>query len=335
MFYSHSEWSDYPYDNFQVLKTAFVSGFPSTILEIQSHRYLIDFLRMLQTDLTSGSERSIAWIDVSGKCFFPCSVHQPIAEEKGETQPPTSNKRVRISQEEEDVIPAVDVACIVKLDFNLIGMKLNEESVDYKKIKNIFMKGMREMDKKAKVTAIHCCLYKGAKRIERLQEFRRYMRLTELLRGDANVAYGWYGGSPQAVENFILHGFGELEYGRLHDGSSSKVGAYLYHEDYSHVASASHSEPDIDNEFHLVLCNVILGYTEQISEGSDQFGPSSGSFDNGVDDLRNPKRYLVWKTHMRTHILPRYAVSFTATKLSQGSTHAASSPSNKCTRTVK
>ncbi|XP_077217863.1 putative inactive poly [ADP-ribose] polymerase SRO1 [Tasmannia lanceolata] len=236
MFYSHSEWSDYPYDNFQVLKMAFVSGFPSTILEIQSHRYLIDFLRMLQTDLTSGSERSIAWIDVSGKCFFPCSVHQPIAEEKGETQPPTSNRRVRISQEEEDVIPAVDVAFIVKLDFNLIGMKLNEESVDYKKIKNIFMKGVREMDKKAKVSAIHCCLYKGAKRVERLQEFRRYMRLTELLRGDANVAYGWYGGSPQAVENFILHGFGELEYGRLHDGSSSKVGAYLYHEDYSHVA---------------------------------------------------------------------------------------------------
>ncbi|XP_077232204.1 putative inactive poly [ADP-ribose] polymerase SRO2 [Tasmannia lanceolata] len=141
------------------------------------------------------------------------------------------------------------------------------------------------MDKKAKVSAIHCCLYKGAKRIERLQEFRRYMRLTELLRGDANVAYGWYGGSPQAVENFILPGFGELEYGRLHDGSSSKVGAYLYHEDYSHVASASQSEPDIDNEFHLVLCNVIMGYMEQISEGSDEFGPSSASFDNSVDAL--------------------------------------------------
>lgn len=40
---------------------------------VKEMRCLFDFLRMLQIDFATGKQRSIAWIDVDGKCFFPKS----------------------------------------------------------------------------------------------------------------------------------------------------------------------------------------------------------------------------------------------------------------------
>ncbi|KAL0652138.1 hypothetical protein Bca4012_094829 [Brassica carinata] len=36
--------------------------------------------------------------------------------------------------------------------------------------------------------------------------------------------------------------------------------------------------------------------------------PSSPEFDSGVDDLASPKKYIVWSTHMNTHVLPEFLV---------------------------
>ncbi|KAH9330066.1 hypothetical protein KI387_002174, partial [Taxus chinensis] len=73
---------------------------------------------------------------------------------------------------------------------------------------------------------------------------------------------------------------------------------------------AAYSDVDENGEQHMVLCRVILGNVELVSPGSQQFHPSSEEFDTGVDDLMNPRRYIVWSTHMNTHILPEYVVSF-------------------------
>ncbi|WZZ81262.1 hypothetical protein YC2023_101834 [Brassica napus] len=35
---------------------------------------------------------------------------------------------------------------------------------------------------------------------------------------------------------------------------------------------------------------------------------SSPEFDSGVDDLASPKKYIVWSTHMNTHVLPEFLV---------------------------
>ena len=53
-----------------------------------------------------------------------------------------------------------------------------------------------------------------------------------------------------------------------------------------------------------------MGNSEQIEAGAVQYHPSSDEFDSGVDDLTNPKWYIVWSTHLNTHILPEYIVSF-------------------------
>lgn len=74
--------------------------------------------------------------------------------------------------------------------------------------------------------------------------------------------------------------------------------------------SAIYSDNDENGEQHVVLCKVILGASELVAYGSDQFHPSSEDFDTGVDDTVSPRRLVVWSTHMNTHILPLYVVSF-------------------------
>lgn len=70
------------------------------------------------------------------------------------------------------------------------------------------------------------------------------------------------------------------------------------------------SDIDENGEQHVVLCCVIMGNIEQVVRGTKQFHPNSEAYDSGVDDLSDPKRYIVWSTHMNTHILPEYIVSF-------------------------
>ncbi|CAH8353940.1 unnamed protein product [Eruca vesicaria subsp. sativa] len=58
----------------------------------------------------------------------------------------------------------------------------------------------------------------------------------------------------------------------------------------------------------LLLSRVLLGKSEVVPRGSTQSCPSSPEFDSGVDDLVSPKKYIVWSTHMNTHVLPEFLV---------------------------
>lgn len=57
---------------------------------------------------------------------------------------------------------------------------------------------------------------------------------------------------------------------------------------------------------------------EVVCPGSKQFHPSSEDFDNGVDNVENPKCYVVWTMNMSTHIFPEYVVSFKFSSDSEG-----------------
>lgn len=79
---------------------------------------------------------------------------------------------------------------------------------------------------------------------------------------------------------------------------------------YEFFCSALYSDVDENGEQYMLLCKVIMGRTEQVHPGSEQFHPSNEEYDTGVDDLGNPRRYIVWSTHMNTHILPHFVISF-------------------------
>lgn len=68
----------------------------------------------------------------------------------------------------------------------------------------------------------------------------------------------------------------------------------------------------------MFFCRVIMGNMELIHPGSKQFLPSSSDFDSGVDDLQEPRHYIVWNTNMNTHIYPEYVVSFKVTANAEG-----------------
>lgn len=74
------------------------------------------------------------------------------------------------------------------------------------------------------------------------------------------------------------------------------------------------SEVDANGLRHILLCRVILGKTEEICAGSEQSQPSSEEFDTGVDNLDEPKKYIVWSCYMNSHILPIFVISFTETR---------------------
>lgn len=61
---------------------------------------------------------------------------------------------------------------------------------------------------------------------------------------------------------------------------------------------------------YMLLCRVILGNMEAVEPGSHEFFPTSQIYDSGVDDCLNPKCYVMWPSHLSTHMQLEYLVSF-------------------------
>ncbi|KAK4744359.1 hypothetical protein SAY87_010671 [Trapa incisa] len=190
----------------------------------------------------------------------------------------------------------------------LIRLREGDKSLDF--IERQFMAGLGRLGEKITVTAIHKNGYSAAMSQARERAFQIYMRATEKkLAGNANVKYAWYAASKEDIPKILSYGFGY---------SGSVAGDGLY-------GSGIHLSPDnhplesvklapVDGEGlrHLLLCRIILGKQEEVRPGSNQYHPSSDEFDSGVDSLDCPMKYIVWGTHMNTHVLPEYVLSFRA-----------------------
>ncbi|KAF8085395.1 hypothetical protein N665_0668s0026 [Sinapis alba] len=131
--------------------------------------------------------------------------------------------------------------------------------------------------------------------------------------GDPNVKYGWYGGSREQIERIITYGFSNREV--IDDDSSSHgIGIHLVPSKFS-LFAAEATEEDEEGLRHLLLCRLILGKPEEIISGSKQAYPSSVEFDSGVDDVQNPREYIIWSSTMNSYIMPTYIVTFKSTHL--------------------
>ncbi|MCO5590929.1 hypothetical protein L7F22_044905 [Adiantum nelumboides] len=198
-------------------------------------------------------------------------------------------------------------------DFPLLHDKLlvlKPADLEFEEVKKRFLAGLSVLANHTTITGISKNCHRTTSGHVRYQGFRQQEALTKGFRGDANIRYAWYGTSKQGVSSVVLHGFGQPKTAK--DGAMYGVGIYLYPEKYSN-ASAVYSDVDDNGEQHVVLCRVIMGNMEQVPRGSTQFHPGSEDFDCGVDNLCNPRQYIVWSTHMNTHILPEFVVSFKLT----------------------
>ncbi|KAL9239601.1 hypothetical protein vseg_013910 [Gypsophila vaccaria] len=126
--------------------------------------------------------------------------------------------------------------------------------------------------------------------------------------GANNVKFCWYGGDKRRIQDILNRGFD------FRDLQTNYGGAVVLSPDNTPSLSVEDSSQDEDGLRHVLLCRVLLGRSELVTPGSTQFGPSSDEFESGVDSYDNPTKYIIWSTHMNTHILPEFVVTFKTIK---------------------
>ncbi|PIN21095.1 NAD(+) ADP-ribosyltransferase [Handroanthus impetiginosus] len=353
MFYENGSWIDYCKEVEEVMKLGFTEGKPMVEVQVLGFNCIFDFYRMLEIDLYTCNQRSIAWIDVHGKCFFPklfvnsyeddheddvvnCIKSYPkiqidikIGENSASSDGVELNKSVKLSKRkrEENVDKEKVEGSLSSTNAKrrqIVGSEsqsarwpkariLGAEEKGYAIVKNLFLSGLENVEQGAAVTAIHQCVRKGPLDKARCELFAKQMEIIKRARGESNMVFAWYGTSAKGVESILRHGFGMPS--KLPYPKGHGIGIYLSHIRWPQN-SAMLSEIDENGEKHVILCRVILGKCEKVEAGSERSYPSSVEYDTGVDDLNNPRWYTVWHSNMNTHILPECVVSYRPVNIS-------------------
>ncbi|KAF3629672.1 putative inositol-tetrakisphosphate 1-kinase 2-like [Capsicum annuum] len=329
LFYKDGEWSRFGARVVDLLSSAFVSGKAMYEVDIGSFKFIFDFYRMIAIDFVRGIEMFIGWMDDNNKWYFPKVVFEgseDAASRKIELElrttgnkstGPELGKRKRESEEnkgEKGECSSLHMKDQRVVDTQLLPPKwprtrpLREEETLSQMIKGLILSFLSA---DATVTGVHQCLRMGP----RFEAFQNTVETVRRARGDANVEYAWYGTSPQNVDCIMHSGF---EMSMIPIGShTSGLGIYLT-PIHSPQLSEMMAETDENGERHLILCRAVLGKLEQIDFTSEQLSPSSEDFDSGVDNLTNPNLYVVWRSYMKTHILPVCIVSYKSELLMPG-----------------
>lgn len=236
MFYQDRSWVDFPTQVLEILRASFSDGKPVMELQIDGSKYLFDLYRMLQIDLDTGRQRSVAWIDENGKCFFPKVF---IGEESAGTSGNFSNPKVEIEitidgksgkrkrdamemkEEENEVnssnehleVKASKIPRVIANDSEALvwpkAKALSEGDSAYTLVSNFFLPSMKKFDPSSAITAIHQCTRTGPLEKARLDVFQKQNEITTAARGVSNMVYAWYGASAKTLAGILAHGFGE------------------------------------------------------------------------------------------------------------------------------
>uniref|UniRef100_A0A6I9S2T4 Probable inactive poly [ADP-ribose] polymerase SRO2 n=1 Tax=Elaeis guineensis var. tenera TaxID=51953 RepID=A0A6I9S2T4_ELAGV len=349
LFFRDGSWTDFPRHVFDILTPGFIAGKAILDASIGYRTYIFDFLRLIQIDAATGVSNSIAWIDVNGRCFFPRMVLDgqrniapcrkleiEIRIDRGSSITPSSDCNKLLKRKRDELEPPIreysDESPETSSTASLgrprwPGVVVVGDGDRYcKLVEKLFLDGMRRFAPDTVITSIHKCSHSSRSGNSRLKAFQTWIQMTKANRGDGGVKFGWYATSARDVAAVVSHGFGRPN-GQLFGSGAYGVGIHLS-PPHSPYASSLLAEEDGNGERHIILCRAIMGKSEKVEAGSLQFHPSSEEFDSGVDDLANPKWYIVWSTHMNSHILPEYVVSFKSSMHSQDP-HTMMSPSKK------
>ncbi|XP_058108413.1 probable inactive poly [ADP-ribose] polymerase SRO1 isoform X2 [Magnolia sinica] len=225
--------------------------------------------------------------------------------------PPFPEIDIEVSSKVKQVAAENVVRPMEDLTFAVLWKKLvrlARDEPEFIAVQNTFLIGFSGLITPINLVGIYRHSPSGSVAITRLKSFEKQIEITKRYRGYANVCGGWHGSSREGVIGIILYGFWNC--GEPVGGSGYSNGIYLSPDEHAHI-SACYSELDNNGIQHMVFCRAIMGNMEQVRHGTNQYHPSSENFDSGVDDLQDPKHYVVWPTHMNTHIHPEYVVSFT------------------------
>ncbi|KAL5551059.1 hypothetical protein UlMin_001235 [Ulmus minor] len=186
------------------------------------------------------------------------------------------------------------------------------ENLDCDTVQMIFLTGMNSFDSPDILNIDRCS---STLLQTRLELFLKQIELTTKYRGNANVQYAWLHSSKGEISTITMYGLGHC--GTSAIKSTYGVGVHLSPASCPYTSS-SYCGVDENGVRHMIFCRVIMGNAEVVFPGSKQFHPSNDEFDSGVDDLQNPRQYIVWSANMNTHIYPEFVVSFKFSSRNKG-----------------
>ncbi|KAL8128976.1 hypothetical protein V2J09_018131 [Rumex salicifolius] len=331
MYYKDGAWIEFSSSVVERAKVAFLQRNPAPEIDVDGNGYIFDFYRMLQIDVVNCAQRSLSWIDVNKRCYFPklfvddcidtCDITKIEIEIKLENNlSRTKRKRGEGYEFESEDLDTADSSSVGESNKTKIqrvmepkGLKwpnarlITVEERAFSAVRDLFLAGMTPYDSGVEITSIYQFNRAGAMEKARWEVFQKQMEITKTARGMEKTVFAWHGTSKQCVESILARGF-ELP-SKVSDSQAYGTGVYL---SSTRSPQLSHmlAEPDDNGERHIILCRVILGNAEKVEIGSQQCYPSSVNYDTGVDDVNNPKYYVVWSTNMNTHILPECVISY-------------------------
>lgn len=321
VFYRQGSWHNFPELIMKSLIEEFKGGKSSVVAVLEDEPVLVDFLSMTLVNLKTRKQRSVAWYDDTGKGFFPSLFFDEEADEmtnvdagkvddsapgimsdKVVNSPPEVVKQVVLESSPPDQ-QKPSTADVLRKKITSV----DRGSEDFLVVQDLFLSGMGPFATPHNILHIHRYSPNDITAQCRLQAFERQMSCTKEDRGDSNVRYGWLGSTKSDIVRILINGFGST--GKPAEKACLSAGVYLSPEDR---AFTSVGLCDVDEKAvqYMLLCRVILGNMEAITPGSQDTFPSSEIYDSGVDDCSNPKCYVMWPSHVNTHIRLEYLVSF-------------------------
>ncbi|KAL5078979.1 hypothetical protein RYX36_007400 [Vicia faba] len=186
------------------------------------------------------------------------------------------------------------------------------EKLDLETVQNMFLKGASSFGS-ADIVEIYP--FSSTLMQSRLELFEKQAEITKKFRGDANVQYAWLASSKGELSTMMTCGLGHC--GLSASKCTHGIGVHLAAATCP-FASANYCDVDENGVRHLVFCRVIMGNMELVRRGTRQFRPSSSDYDSGVDDIHNPRYYVVWNMNTNTHIYPEFVVSFKFSSNAEG-----------------
>lgn len=321
MYYKKGSWHNFPEQIMNSLIDEFKGNKSSVVSVMDDEPILVDFLSMTLVNLKTRKQRSVAWFDDTGKRFFPSlffdeesdempkqdsgnvnNTAQGIMLDKVTSSPPEVVKQVVL--ESSPPVPqkpsTVDV-----LRKKITSVERGSEGFLF--VQDLFLSGMNPFATPNNILHVHRYSPNDITAQCRFEAFERQMKSTKEARGDANVKYGWLGSRKSDIVRILINGLGTTANPVEKAGLSA--GVYLSPENRA-FTSVGLCDVDEKGVQYMLLCRMILGNVEAVEPGSQESFPSSEIYDSGVDDCSNPKCYVMWPSHLSTHIRLEYLVSF-------------------------
>ncbi|XP_051203938.1 inactive poly [ADP-ribose] polymerase RCD1 isoform X2 [Lolium perenne] len=319
VFYRQGSWCDFPDKVVKSIVDAFKEDKSSVVVVMDDQPLLVDFLSMTLVNLNTRKQRSVAWLDGTNKWSFPSSFFDEEVDEStrlgmgvgkggaqgvlgGNVMKPPSDVAKQVMLEASPPVLQNSSALNV-LRKKIVHVERGSESFMF--VQNLFLSGMGSFAVPNNILHIHRYSPKDITAQCRHEAFERQMRLTGQKSGTGIARYGWLGSGKQDIVSVITNGLLGTE--KITHETEIGAGIYLSPENRA-FTSVGFCDVDEKGVQYMLLCRAILGNTGVIKPGSQE--EFLRIYDSGVDNCSNPNYYVMWPSHLGTHISLEYLISF-------------------------